>query len=260
MRTLSAIALVIVELLRGVAVLAITLAVFAGATIGLVLVFLGGGGEQEMVPRLEGATATEGTELLEQRGLRFKAGAREYSASTGQDCVVRSKPAEGMRVKRGREVECVMSLGPRSVAVPALTDMTLAAAEGRLRAAGLEVAEIRRKASRRAADEVLEQKPGAGERVDRQQGVVLVASGGPDFGRLPAKEGPDWVFRRLAVTVPQGRPLQRVEVRLRKPSGDETVYDRVHRPGDKVSVNVTGRVGWRVRVSLSGEQVMDSSL
>jgi hypothetical protein len=260
MRTLTAIALVIVELLRGVALLAITIAAFAGATIGLVLMFLGGGGEQQMVPKLAGATAAEATELLEQRGLKYKAGAREYSADIAQDRVVRSRPAEGMRVKRGREVECTVSLGPKTVVVPALKDMTLAAAEAKLRDAGLEVAEIRRKASHEEADQVLAQEPRAGVTADRQEGVVLVASGGPDFGRLPAADGPDWVFRRLSVTVPQGKPLQRVEVRLHKPGGDETAYDRVHRPGDKVSVNVTGRAGWRVRVLLSSDQIMDSSL
>lgn len=260
MRTLSAIALVIVELVRGVAVLAITLAVFAGAMVGVVLLFLGGNGEQPMVPDLKGMTATGAEEALVQRGLKYREGTAEYAAETEPGRVAHTKPQAGMRVRRGREVECVLSLGSKSVKVPDVTGMTLAAAEARLGDEGLSIEEIRRRSSDQASGEVITQAPKAGTTVDRAGGVVLTVSGGHDFGRLSAADGPDYVFKKVALVVPRGKALQRVQVTLEKPGGTEAAYDRVCRPGDKVDVNVSGRAGWGVKVTVAGERVLNTRL
>lgn len=260
MRTLSAIALVVVEIVRGFAVLAITLAIFAGAMVGVVLLFLGGSKEQPMVPDLVGMTAEEAREALEQRGLKYKEGVAEYVAETPPGRVAHSKPQSGMRVRRGREVECVLSLGSKSVKVPDVTEMSLAAAERRLGDAGLEVEEILRRSSTRESGEVIEQQPKPGGKLERGTGVVLTVSGGRRFGRLAAAEGRDYVFKRVAAVVPRGKALQRVQITVEKPGGADTVYDRVHRPGDKVGVNISGREGWGVKVSIAGERVLSTTL
>ena len=65
----------------------------------------------------------------------------------------------------------------------------------------------------------------------------------------------------MRVTVPKGGTLQRVQVIVPDaPDEQRIAYDRVHRPGDQVSVNITGRKGWRVEVRVIEKQVFETTL
>lgn len=261
MKTVVGVLIVIVELLRGLAGLVITLALVLGVTAALILALLGAPPEQVTAPSLRGMTVPEAEEKLTDLGLKLKVSGREHHTEVPEGRIIRSEPYAGKRVKRGRAVQCVMSLGPRTVTVPKVTGLTIAAAERRLLDVGLAVEEIRRKASETARDEVLRQYPPAGAKIGRKQSVVLVASGGQGFGIMRASKGPAWIFKRLRITVPRGVPLQRVQVLLRQSSGDEvTAYDRVHKPGDQVRVKIVGRRGSQVRVKVVDRQVFEGKL
>ena len=152
---------------------------------------------------------------------------REYDPKVPAGRVVRCKPYEGKGVKRGRVVECFLSLGPSELEVPKLTGRSLESARERAEEAGLQLADIRRRADSEAPDTVLEQYPAAGEKVPRNTRVVLVASGGPDFGTYEAPDGATWQFRRVRIVVPTEPPQVQVI-----DGESDAAYDRVHKPGD----------------------------
>lgn len=249
------------DVLRGMSGLMLILAAFGGAGIVVLMGLLGTSPAPVTVPQIRGMTAQEAEKALRACGLTMAVVGHEYDAEVGLGRVIRSKPYEGKQVKKGRVVECILSLGPRSVKMPDVVGMTLPAAEGAINDKGLRVGQIVRRASSKDADLVLEQNPEAGKAVARSEPVKLVVSGGPDFGRIEDAEGRTWIFRRLRITVPRGPSLQRVEVVVRDGDGDEqTVYDRPHRPGEEAEVNVAVRPGWRVKVRLQDEEIFSQTI
>jgi len=261
MTTLRVILEDFLELVRGLTATILLIAVFVGIVAGSAMGVFGSAPEQVIVPTVVGLSVKDAEAALKSVGLALRVGERRYDDETPQDAVIESKPYEGKWVKRGRAVVCVISLGTRNVAVPKVTGLTIDLAEERLRKAGLSIEDIRRKASARPRNRVLEQYPKPGAKLGRNQGVVVMASGGKGFGSLPAADGSRWLCKRARFTVPRGAPLQRVQVVLIPGEADkEYVYDRVHRPGDDVRVNVTGRKGWRVKVLLVGKEILAETL
>lgn len=251
----------IYEMLRGVVGMALTLAVIGGGAAAMIMLLLGGPPRQVTVPKLEGLTVAEAEKRLAGEGLKLRVAGREHHPEAREDTIARTEPRAGKSVKSGRVVQVFISLGPRTVKMPKVTGLTVTAAERALHDAGLMVEEIRRKTSEEARDIVLEQHPAAGLQVERQEGVVLVASGGERFGIIETSEGPPWVFKRLRLVVPKAPPLQRVQVLLKEGGGEERVlYDRVHKPGDEVRVSIAGRKGWRVRAKVVDKQVFEQEL
>jgi serine/threonine-protein kinase len=251
----------LLDVVRGVSGLLLILAVFGGAGVVVFMGLWGTSPAPVTVPQIRGLTREEAEKALRARGLTMVVAGREYDAEIGLDRVIRSKPYEGKLVKKGRVVEVILSLGPRTVKMPDVVGMTLPAAEGAINDKGLRIGEIVRRASSEEVDRVLEQTPEAGKAIARSEPVRLVVSGGPDFGKLEDSEGRTWIFRRLRITVPKGPPLQHVEVLVRDDSGEEqTVYDRPHRPGEQAEVNLVVRPGWRVRVKLQDEEVFRQTI
>lgn len=239
----------------------ITLALFVGLGAGTAMVLFGTNTEQVRVPKLTGLTVEQAEDALRSRGLELETTGREYHASIPQDHIIRTKPYEGKRVKANREIKCVISLGSADVKVPRVVGLGYREAEERVRKAGLRIEEIRRTSSSEPRDRVLKQSPDAGKKAGRSEGMVLVVSGGPKFGTIQIVGEEKWLSKRVRLTVPKGPPLQRVEVTLIPGSGEEeTAYDRVHRPGDEVRVNLLARPGWRLKVLLHGNEVLSEKL
>jgi len=248
------------ELIRGILGFVLILGVFGGLAAAVVLPRFRTGDEHVMVPAVSGETVTQAESALEECGLELRVSDREYSDKVAVDRVIRTVPYEGKRVKPGRGVDCVISLGSRSVRVPKVTGLPLSSAEDRLRQAGLSVEEVHREASAQPRHRVLEQRPAAGAKIGRNQSILLVASGGTGFGTYRTSNGVTWLFKRLRVTVPRGAPLQRVRVGVNPADGERrTAYDRVHRPGDEVRVNLVVRKGWTVSVTVRGEPVLSET-
>lgn len=146
-----------------------------------------GSGRFAVVPSLadltrQGATARVQAADLEASFLI------EPSESVANGRVIRSDPAAGDRMLRGRTVTVVLSSGPPLVAVPGVAGRPRADAEAAVRGAGLVVA-----VTERASDEVdrglvVSQQPAGGE-VRRGSTVRLVVSTGPDVIRVPDVRG-----------------------------------------------------------------------
>lgn len=243
--------------------LASSLAIITLAALGLVLglvAALGNGPEPVGVPDVEGKTLEEAESLLNGVGLRGQQIDQVFSDDLPAGAVISQRPYAGKWVKQGRVVDLTVSRGPKSVEVPRLVGKRFAEAEKLLREAYLQVGQVRREPSEQSAETVLEQSPAAGRTTDRDTAVDLRVSGGPDYGIWKGPGEEEWRFRKLTLVIPAGPSLQRVRVVLESGGEDEALYDEMRRPGDKVTLDLRGKRGAKVKVYLEEKRVFTQNL
>ena len=141
------------------------------------LVVSAGPGQAE-VPDVSGSTREAAEQTLDEAGFGVAVETRP-SNDVATDLVIETDPAAGESVKRGTQVTMIVSSGPAPVTVPPVVGATLAAAEQRLSAKGLEYSSSE-EPSERPAGEVLTQTPQAGTEVDAGSSVTLTVSSGPE--------------------------------------------------------------------------------
>jgi serine/threonine-protein kinase len=243
--------------------LASSLAIVAISVLVLVmglLLALSRGPAPVIVPDVQGKTLEEGQQILASKGLQGKASYGVYSDSVAAGSVVSQRPYAGKIVKEGRVVDLVISRGPKSVQVPALVGKRLSEAEELLKQSYLQVGRVRREPSDQTADTILEQQPAAGKTADRDSAVDLRVSGGEHYGAWEGPGGEDWVFQKLNLVVPAGPSLQRVQVVLETNGENQVLYDEMNRPGDKVSLDIRGKRGAKVKVYLEEKRIFTQNL
>ncbi|MEO0617227.1 MAG: PASTA domain-containing protein, partial [Pseudomonadota bacterium] len=132
------------------------------------------------VPVTAGSTAAEAETLIVAAGLVVGDVASEASDTVPVGQVIRTVPGAGETVPRGSNVQIVVSTGPANVSVPAVTNLTEAAATTDIEGATLVVGTVTG-----AADDmvpvgnVISQDPVAGAMVSANTPVDLVISLGP---------------------------------------------------------------------------------
>ncbi len=140
------------------------------------LVVSAGPGQAE-VPDVTGQNRTDAEQELDEAGFGVSVETAP-SSDVEVDAVIKTDPAAGESVKRGSTVTMTVSSGPAPVTVPPVVGATIAAAEQRLAAKGLEF-NSSEETSDRPAGEVLTQSPQAGTEVDAGSTVDLTVSSGP---------------------------------------------------------------------------------
>jgi eukaryotic-like serine/threonine-protein kinase len=156
-----------------------------------------GSGRFAVVPPLAGLTRQGATARVVAADLTatFRIEANETVAN-GR--VIRSDPATGDRVLRGRTIAVVLSSGPPMVAVPGVVGRPRAEAEAELTRAGLAVKVDGQPSEEVERGRVVSQEPGGGA-LRRGGTVRLVVSTGPDVVQVPDVRGQsvDAARRRL---------------------------------------------------------------
>ncbi len=149
--------------------------------------------EVEM-PSVVGRTVPQAEVILKQAGLVLDVTERANSATVPPDAIISQDQPPGKRLKQGRHVGVVVSLGARLVEVPNLVKKTVQEAQLAIDGANLKVGALQD-----GYDElvkpgvVMRQDPPGGSRVPVDSPVTLVISRGP-----PLVEMPDLVGRLLA--------------------------------------------------------------
>ncbi len=241
----------------------ITVAVIVGIVALGMFKFIDMGPEEITVPSVIGQSESEARETLAAQGLKVGSVRRVFRDDAKVGEVVGAIPEAGMTVREGRELTLVVSRGAAEVRVPRLIGLREDEAREVLEGVGLVAVEAGRVQSDITDDAVVAQDPSPGEKVAHGDPVAVRMSGGPDYGAVVV-EGADgeerrMLFRQLRIVIPAGDPLQRVEVEEGYDSLQKT-YDRLHRPGDEIKLNVSGRPGKTIRVTIEGEQVFERQL
>jgi len=145
-------------------------------------------GREVAMPDVVGAGAQQAQQVLRSRSLGLKVEDRVYS-NLPVDAVVRQSPPPSTRVKTGQDAHVVLSLGPQSVSIPEVKDISVRAAQVELLRRGMQLGEISSVyLSGTQPDTVALQDPAPGTTNVQSPHVNLLVSLGP---RPPAYAMPD---------------------------------------------------------------------
>jgi serine/threonine-protein kinase len=136
-------------------------------------------GSTVTVPKLVGTEARQAETELKGLGLETSVVGEEHSEAIPAGGIVSQSPAAGTRVKSGRRIKVVLSLGSDIQVMPRLADTRMEEAEFLLRQLGLEVDLVSNTPSSAPRGMVLAQDPAPGARVERSRPVRLLLSDGP---------------------------------------------------------------------------------
>lgn len=183
-------------------VLAAALVLVAGGGAFWVATHLGRREATSVVPELVGLGADEAARAAERAGVVLEVVDERNDPSVPSGAVLAQDPAAGSRVRGGRKVRVVRSLGGARIDVPSLLGAPAREAEFRIRQQGLSPGDESRTFARRApAGSVLAQVPAPGTIAGSDTRVHRLVSDGP----VPAR----WVMPDLT-----GLALPRVEAWL----------------------------------------------
>lgn len=246
---------------KGIGTIVLSVALFVGVMAIAVMQGLASGPEETLVPNVVGMAVEEAETLAEDQGLELEISQRRYSETVEAGHIIKTRPTGGRTTRKGQKLRAVVSRGPRNVEVPPVVGRSVHRAREQIEKAHLSIGEIWYRASDETRDYVLSQDPAAEKKVGRNHPVNLVVSGGPDYGRVRV-HGHTIVFLSVRIVVPDGSPLQRVEVKVYYPDSDHvhSFYHRVRRPGDVVDVEVYGPAGATLQVSVEEEVVLEKTL
>jgi serine/threonine-protein kinase len=172
-------------------------AIIAIAIVGLLsgIFFVMGGnlfGEEIPVPEVEGLTYMQAQELVKKQGLELNVYHQQYDDEVEKDVIISQDPRKGMKVKKGRQINVVVSLGSELVPVPNVTGISKQDAIIRLSDKGLNLVP----AEERYDDKydkgiIISQDPESGDKVESGTNVKVAISKGkqPEKVSMPDLKG-----------------------------------------------------------------------
>ena len=162
------------------------------------------------VPDVRDMNLPAAINLIRNAVLNIKVEREEHHPTVPQNYIIGQNPAPGDRVKGGRDVLVVVSLGSQEVTVPQVAGEVFRLAQVGLRQAGLNLGELARVNSPSPVDTVILQSPPKGTVVQKDSAVDILASAG---ARLTRYVTPDL----RGMTLPQAGAAMR-------PMGGKVLY------------------------------------
>jgi serine/threonine-protein kinase len=142
----------------------------------VVTLFVSNGPTTVKVPDVVGLDDADARRRVRRADLRPEVEA-ESSTKVPQGTVIRTDPGPGRLIERNSSVTLFVSSGPGEVIVPNVVGEDQESAVAKLRADGLSPI-VREKSSSEPVDNVVDQTPAAGQRVDEGSSVTIFVSDG----------------------------------------------------------------------------------
>ena len=138
------------------------------------------------VPDFVGYEFSEAEKLAAENGLKLNVVKREASDRVQPNGILSQVPKAGMVVRRGREIDVVLSTGIETVVVPDLTGKTLIEAEILLDKAGLKRGDVYAESNKNVPkDRIVRQKPAPNTKIQKGAAVDIYRSLGPEYVEVP---------------------------------------------------------------------------
>jgi len=131
------------------------------------------------VPNLSGQEVTSAISELKKSGLEIKIERQEYHPTVPEGHIISQQPQAGSSVKRGRDVQVVVSLGSQEVVVPEITGQVFRKVQVDLKQAGLVLGDVARANTPLPREQVVVQYPNARSVLQKGATVDLLVSDGP---------------------------------------------------------------------------------
>lgn len=161
---------------------------FIGYLVGnyVVMPILVGKGQEIEVPEVVGMSLEEAVHRLSEQGLESTVDEKRPDSNYIAGTVIEQRPSGGIKVKKGRLVQLVVSTGEELVRVPYLLGLTLDQATNISRRRGFEVAKIDTVQSDSVRpDRIVATNPDPEIRVKRGTRLHLYVSAGPVGKTIP---------------------------------------------------------------------------
>ena len=142
------------------------------------------------VPKLVGLPLAEAQGTAQRAGIDVAVETRAYSDAVPVDAIASQDQPPGKRVKAGRVINVVVSLGREMIAVPDLVGQPLLQSRLVVEGARLQIGQV----NERFDDTVkpgliISQDPPAGTRIPRGSALTLLVSRGPELVEMPVLVG-----------------------------------------------------------------------
>jgi len=210
-----------------------------------VAVVISRGSPDALTPDVIGSSLLRAGAVLDNNDLKIKKTIYIHSARA-KDTIIAQNPPANSQVRKGDSMTLLISSGPypEHIMTPDFVDQRLADVMKKIREMDLR---IRRVSYETSPDKergvVIRQEPAFGARVEKGSFVSLTVSEGeaPEGGK-PA------TYTIFYYTVPDGPAAVKVTITQENRDGEKEVYNRVHRPGDTLSllVEVKGKTAAKV--------------
>jgi len=143
-----------------------------------------------LVPDLQNLSLVEAQAMVQRANLALQVVQEAYSDTVPAGAIISQDPPPERRVKEGRTVNVVVSLGPELIQVPNVVGRELEEARLLLEQARLRAGAVREVFHPEAKPgTVINQEPQPGVRVERGSSVSLVVSKGPQLVEVPSLVG-----------------------------------------------------------------------
>lgn len=141
-------------------------------------------GQEVVVPDIQGMPLKDATEQLTSVGLKLAISGRNFSAEVEKESIISQQPEASKKVKKGREIQVVVSKGPELTQLPVVIGLPQNDAEIQLRNAGFVIGMVDQGYDDRyGTGVVVSQKPNGGTEAPKGSKIDLLIS----KGKAPAK-------------------------------------------------------------------------
>jgi beta-lactam-binding protein with PASTA domain len=164
----------------------------------LLVVALGAGGwatwvyaipHYTKVPNVVGQSEHAAENSLRSAGLVVNIGEGQYSTLVPIGSILATEPAVGTKIRKGKTVVVIPSLGPRMIKIPDVTGQLDVDASAALRNAGFEVTVRKAWDDSTPRDHVVSQNPDGGTKLQEGSAVTIIVSKGPQPVEIPNVTG-----------------------------------------------------------------------
>lgn len=140
------------------------------------------GSSETTVPAVVGIKEDKARQLASEQGLRLRVKSREESADVEEGVIISQDPNSNTKVKKGDEIEVVVSKGLEKIEVPDLTKKEFEGIENYLKQKGFEIGNVRKESSDTVEEgKIISQNPEVGKKVAKNSKIDLVVSKGKEI-------------------------------------------------------------------------------
>jgi serine/threonine protein kinase/beta-lactam-binding protein with PASTA domain len=211
------------------------------------------GGEVTVVPDLRGLSRRDAELQLKNAGLVLGRVDEQYDANAPVGTVISQNPRPPAQINKNTAVDIVISKGvQRKVSLPDFRGTPLSTIQTQLDSLKLKLGRVTEEANDKYPQGIIiAQAPPPGSDVAEGASVDFTVSKGSSSAPKRAL---------VQVTVPEGQSRQAVQIVATDANGRKVIYEKVHKPGDKIERQVEGVGQLRIQVYINGTLLQEQTL
>lgn len=212
-----------------------------------VKVVISKGSKEALTPDIIGSSLLRAKTILKRNDIKVMKKIFIHS-NKPKDEILAQKPAPQTIINRGDAVSLLISSGPypEYILAPDFIDWRLTSVMNQIKKMDIKISRVDyEQNSEKERGVVIRQEPVTGSRVELGSFISLTVSEG-----ITAVDDKPTTYTFLFYTVPDGPSAVKVSITQDNLDGEKEVYNRIHRPGDTISllVKVKGRTAAKIFV------------